>query len=170
MDKKYIKRLKLNINAAEEAFNRLEVASENLDKSKVYASVGEVLMWVTNIDDWHKFHRPKEYKHIKKKDDGGSLLFGFRFAYNSIKHNMEVIQLPEVTGGFTSPFTLPFRIDPIKITWINNKEIDITNDEKKKVSIKKQRQNYIKYIEGKSVLDTFKRCFEFLERENKKIR
>lgn len=169
MDKKIYRRLELNVYAVNCAFDRLERALDPLNNNEIYASVGELLLWITNIDDWHEEHQGKEYKERKRSNCVNNLLYGIRFAYNSLKHNMDVLQLPKVSGGFTLPFTLPFTIEQINVLWICNEEIDVTPHENKYRWVRKQRVNYKNHLENKKVLDTLRKAYEFLESESKKI-
>lgn len=168
MEKKNVNRLKLNIYAVNRAFVRLEEGLDPLNKNEIYASVGELLLWITNIDDWHKIHQGEKYKNRKEIDGIDNLLFGIRFAYNSLKHNMEILQLPEVSGGFTLSFTLPFEIKEVKVSWICNEKIEVTPHEKKSSWVREQRKNYKQHLENKKVLDTLWSAYEFLNNENRK--
>lgn len=159
---KHKKRLKFNQYAMNKAYERFERAIEDNDDNKVYASIGELLLWTISTEEWHKAHGDVRYKNRKDNSENGVLLYGIRFAYNAVKHNMSFIQISQKQGGFTFPITFPLSFGPIDIIWADN-----TNIEKMKDESSKQRQNYINRFEKKVVLDTFNQVFTFLKEENK---
>lgn len=158
----YKLRLSKNRYALKIAYQRLRSAIENNNDDEVYAATGELLMWVIATDEWHKEHGCDDYVERRDKSEDGVLLKGLLHAYNMMKHNMRFIQIHHKEGGFSFPITFPFSIPPVTVHWrlageVLNGKYD------------KQKQNYIKHIEGKEIIETFNTALTFLNYESSKF-
>lgn len=160
MDREAIKRLENNHYALEKAIKRLNASIDKNDEQEIYAATGETLLWVLTTEEWHKKHN-EGYKQRKKQNQNGLILFGLLHAYNSVKHNMNFIQIHKKEGGFQFPMEFPLDISPITVNWTKAGNI---LDEGWPV----QKENYEKYIQGKEVLETIQLAMEFLKSESEK--
>lgn len=157
-------RLKFNQYAYSTAYKRLNRAIEDNNDHEIYSAIGEMLLWVMNTHQWHIEHGETDYKDRSLNDERGVLLYGLAHAYNSMKHNMSFFTIHNKTGFSFENFSLiELDLRPVVIRWINSK--NVLNDAR----YKKQQENYIKYIEGKEVVDTFESVLLFLNNENQKF-
>lgn len=154
-------RLKFNQYACRKAYKRLETAINENDDHEIYATTGELLLWVLTTEEWHLSHGDDDYKKRRDNSVNGILIKGLRHAYNMVKHNMEFISIHHKEGGLTLPFTLPMTLPVIKVLWMSAGEV--LNGRHPN-----QKENYVKHIEGKEVLKTFSQVMIFLNSESKK--
>ncbi len=156
-------RLKFNLYACRTAKDRLEKAIENNDNHEIYTAIGELLLWIMTTNEWFIKHGLKDYKRRANRDPKGTLILGLAHAYNSMKHNMDFFTIHYKNAGFSFNnidfANLDFR--PSAVRWIYAGEL-------LKGVFESQRINYIKYIEGKEVLDTFNDALLFLNNEAQK--
>lgn len=158
-------RLMYNHNSIRASFQKLEKAtsSDDLDDQDIYTAVGELLLWVVTTDEWYKIHGLKDYKSKRNKDENGKILFGMKHAFNMLKHNMAFFQIHRKDGGFEFPITFPMEIEEITINWMPAG--DVLNGK-----YPEQKGNYINYLEGKEVIETFKKVITFLNNEYERIK
>lgn len=155
-------RLMFNNNSVRDSFQKLKVAIKSKDNQEIYTAIGELLLWVVTTDEWHIKNGLDDYKQRKGKDEGGKILYGMRHAFNCLKHNMSFFQIHHKEGGFSFPISSPLKIKEITILWMAAG--DILNGEHVN-----QKENYIKYLQGKEVIETFENVITFLNKEFAKI-
>lgn len=158
-------RLGFNHNSVRESYQKLKKAIETDSPNDldIYTAIGELLLWVVTTDEWHIKHGLKDYKSRRNKDKNGEILFGMRHAFNMVKHNMDFFQIHRKNGGTKFPITFPLIIEKVKVVWMQAG--DILNGQ-----YPDQKENYIKYLEGKEVLETFGEVITFLNNEHARIR
>ncbi|GKV55962.1 hypothetical protein NCCP2222_19090 [Sporosarcina sp. NCCP-2222] len=168
-----LRRLANNHYAMEKARERLRVAIEAKDNKEIYTAIGELLLWVLTTEEWHWNH-DKPFKKRRNIDDRGQLLFGLRFAYNAMKHNMNFYEIHfGRSSGFTFPFSFPVRFAIKNILWIKaDEKFELSKEDRifNEKSYKEQLLNYKRYIEGKDVSITFDKAMEFLHEEYERIK
>ncbi|MBU8773177.1 hypothetical protein [Cytobacillus oceanisediminis] len=165
-DLKYEERMRLKFNqyAYSKAYKRLKMAIDENNNHEIYSSIGELLLWVMTTHEWHKVHGQSDYTKRARKDNKGTLLFGLAHAYNSLKHNMKLFVMHNKHDGFSFENVdfSNFDFRPFIIKWI---KADNLLDE----GYDNQRRNYINFIEGKEVLETFDEVLIFLNNENQTL-
>ena len=97
----------------------------------------------------------KTYKGKLNKSDI-SFFSGLRYANNKLKHDPNVIQIYERTGGFTFPITFPLSIEKIEFKW---GKIDVEKNPK----YQHQYDNYVTYIDGKEIITLSQQALKQLE-------
>lgn len=155
-----ISRLKKTEQALVQAYERLKVFIDNRDEDRIYAALGETLLWINVTHDWHKKNNEK-YVHRLNINQKKNFISGIRFAYNLVKHNLDFIVLHEEDGGFSFPMEFPIEIPELKIVWTQASDIPVNDSE-----FKNQRNHYISYLQGKKVVDTVNEVFDYLMNEN----
>src|SRR5690625_494902 len=114
-------RLEHNIYSYETAFERLKSAIREENNNEVYASVGELLLWILTTEEFH-FEHNIQYNTNKNYNRNALIIYGLRHAYNMVKHNMEFLSLfkKEIYGGFNSGMfnTQRFSSGTIEYRWI----------------------------------------------------
>lgn len=137
------------------------------NENNMYATLGETLLWVIAINDWHMEFNKRDYSYSQKQDTRGDLIFGLRHAYNMVKHNMNFIELhkTEAVPEFAFPvFEPPVTFCLIKVLWKDIRNIPCER------RYENQKQNYIEYLQGKEVLETINQAIDFLLEENEKYK
>ncbi|CKE95530.1 Uncharacterised protein [Streptococcus pneumoniae] len=161
-----VERLQRTEYALKNSHKRLKEAFAIMnDEHQMYATLGETLLWIVATNDWHMEFNKENYLYRQKRDTRGILLFGLRHAYNMVKHNMNFIELhkTEAVPQFTFPVVEPpVTFCLIKVLW---KDICNIPCERR---YENQKQNYIKYLQGKEVLETISQAIKFLLEENEK--
>jgi len=157
----YKMRLRFNKYASRTAYERLKNAIRENADLEIYASTGELLLWVLTTDEWHKIHGASDYEQKRDRNTNGIIMSGLRHAYNMMKHNMGFIQIHQKEGGLRTPFTLPMTLTEVKVIWMPAGEV--LNGKHPN-----QKNNYINHIEGEEVLETFTRVLTFLNQESRK--
>lgn len=132
---------------------------EKQNSSSITAALSELLMWISISDEWHsKNDKEGVYNKFKSESLGGRYLKGLRYAFNSIKHVMSFIKLIGTSGKKKWMIKTYYVEDyTTEVIWLNADPL-IEYDKK----YENQRKNYIKYIEGKSVVETVDKAYEFL--------
>jgi hypothetical protein len=157
-------RLKYNHYAYTTAFRRLKNAIEKNNDHEIYTAIGELLLWVMTTHEWYIKYGLSDYEERAKQDNNGTLLYGLRHAYNSMKHNMNFFVIHNKKQGFSFDnidySNWDFR--PIIITW--SKAINKLEEGKET-----QIVNYKKHIEDQEVLETFEKVLVFLNSEYQKV-
>lgn len=156
-------RLKFNIYSYRMAYKRLESAIEQENNNEVYASVGELLLWVLTTEEWH-FEHNDQYKKYKNSNENGLIIYGLRHAYNMVKHNMQFFEIYQKHNGseFNSlVFNEGVFNSSTEYRWINGINV-IDQDE----SRGKQYENYVTYLQDKEIEDTFKDAITFFNKIN----
>lgn len=158
-------RLMFNHNSIRASFKKLEksIISDNIDDQFIYTAIGELLLWVVTTDEWHQIHGLGDYKKRRNKNTDGEIIFGMRHAFNMLKHNMAFFQIHRKNGGLEFPMTFPIEKDEITVNWMPAG--DVLNGK-----YPEQKENYINYLEGKDVLETFSKVITFLNEEYTRIR
>ena len=154
-------RLKLNHVASQSAYQRLITSFREQNDEVFYASTSELLMWIITTHDWHLKNSNPYYKHRMEKDENGVIIYGMRHAFNMMKHNMQFMQIHEKTSDLVLPFAMG-SVPRLIIVWMEAG--DVLEGDKPR-----QKQNYIKHLQGKEIFNTFKKVLTFLDRENTEI-
>ena len=141
-------------------FHRCLNTKDTQNSVSITASLSELLMWISISDEWHFTNNNEDGRYNKAKTEslGGQYVRGLRYAFNSIKHVMSFIKLIGTTGkrdAFTEGYY--FEDYTTEVIWLNIDPL-IEYDEK----YKKQRMNYKNYVEGKAVIETVDKAYEFL--------
>lgn len=158
------KRLEYNCASYKSAFNRLKRAIDKEDNIEVYASIGELLLWILTTEEWHREHNKHKYERDRKYY--GNTIKGLRHAYNMVKHNMEFFEIHRkkiYSSGFNA-FTfnsVGFNEYRVVYRWIIIENIHAPDKR-----YANQYENYIKYIQDKEILSTFKNAINFLDEVN----
>lgn len=155
-------RLKYNMHSISSSFKKLENAVSKLNDQEIYTAIGELLLWVVTTDDWHRKNGEYDYKKRMEKDKNGVILLGMRHAFNSLKHNMSIFQIHDKEGGLEFPITFPLEISETSVIWM-------TAGETLNGKYPEQKENYIKYLEGIDIIETFKDALRFLGNEFQSI-
>ncbi|RST59720.1 hypothetical protein D5F11_011500 [Siminovitchia terrae] len=155
-------RLAFNNDSIRLSFQKLKEAIQSTDNQEVYTAIGELLLWVVTTDEWHIENGLADYKERKGKDEDGKILYGMRHAFNCLKHNMSFFQIHHKKGGLEYPITSPLETKEITILWMPAGNILNGKHES-------QKKNYIKYVEGREVVETFKSAITFLNKEFAKV-
>ncbi|MBD5637720.1 hypothetical protein HYI18_03720 [Clostridium botulinum] len=82
-----IARLENNLYALNLAYGRLKKSIDSRVEVDIYATIGEVLIWVLTTDEWHLAFN-YGYKIRRKSDSDGQVLFGLKHAYNLMKQSI----------------------------------------------------------------------------------
>jgi hypothetical protein len=152
-------RLKFNNYACSTAFKRLEKAIEEANDHEIYTAIGELLLWVMTTHEWHKKHGLADYFNRAEKDKKGVLIFGLAHAYNSMKHNMKLFVIHNKAGfNFNNLDFNNLDFNPYSVRWI--KAVNVLDE-----GYQNQQRNYVRYLEEKDVLGTFKDVLLFLNNE-----
>ena len=158
-----LRRLENNHYALEKARDRLEVAIESRDNNEIYTATGELLLWVLTTDEWHKKHYKNAYEERRDNNEKGQLLLGLIHAYNSMKHNMNFIEIHQRKGGVNfASFSFPLAFPPITVHWTTIGQLNEGG--------KRRIKDYIDFIEGKEIISTFDTAIEFLYEEYERIK
>ncbi len=75
-----------------------------------------------------------------------------RFVNNTIKHNAGYITYEEISGGMEFPTTFPIEIEPIRIVWKRNPNMQTYSE--------KQNNAYKKVFEGEEIVPTLKCLYD----------
>lgn len=94
---------------------------------------------------------------ISEKDR--EYISAFRFANNALKHDKDLFDFTEETGGISFPITFPLVIPKKEVRW---KKLE--NNGK----FESQYNNYVKYLEKQPIIDTYKKAIDMLLRYNGK--
>ncbi|MEC5422399.1 hypothetical protein QGM71_02700 [Virgibacillus sp. C22-A2] len=154
-------RLKFNQYSSRTAYKRLKEGINTNNDHEIYAATGELLLWIMTTDEWHLEHGMEDYIDRRNKNKNGMLLNGMRHAYNMMKHNMGFFQIHQKEGGLKFPVRFPVNFK-ITVRWVVAGEV--LNG-----TYPNQKQNYIKHLEGKEVIQTFSQVLTFLNVENQKF-
>ena len=111
------------------------------ERSRLFYACGTCLHWILDVAE-----------RVELTGEEGHYMSAFRFANNSLKHDMELFEITVSTGGI-SDFVFPLEIEEREIRW--KKLCDNGKYEK-------QFRNYEKYLKGKPVIETCKRAIEIL--------
>lgn len=153
-------RLKLNQVASQSAMARLATAHNEGNELNFYASSSELLMWIVASHDWHIQNGDSQYTERMSADPKGEIIYGMRHAFNLMKHKMDFMYIHEKTTDLVVPFSMG-SVDTVIYLWRKaGNELDGDRP--------KQKENYIKYLEGKEMFSTFRNAMEFLKEENDK--
>ncbi|MEX2652890.1 MAG: hypothetical protein WD473_10675 [Acidimicrobiia bacterium] len=82
----------LGLRALECALDRTRDAQTREEETAFYASVAEVVWWLTMLDEalWATKRNGEQYASVRSSDEGGSILLGVRYARNRQVHDTEV--------------------------------------------------------------------------------
>lgn len=152
-----IERLENNIYALNLAYDKLKKSINDKIEPDIYASIGELLLWVLTTDEWHSVHN-NGYNDRKKFDEEGQILFGLKHAYNLMKHNMNFYKIHREEGGISFPISFPLVIPEMKVVWES-----LVSD--KNCKFKNQEKNYKTYIENRTVIEVFDKAIKYLKKE-----
>lgn len=153
-------RLKLNYVASQNALERLVKAHNESNELNFYASSSELLLWIVASHDWHLQNGDSEYEHRMKTNPKGVIIYGMRHAINMIKHKMNFMCIHDKTTDLVPPFPLG---SVATVIYLWRKAGNVLEGDKPK-----QKENYIKHLEGKEMFSTFIDAMEFLTKENEK--
>lgn len=158
-------RLGFNHNSVRNSFQKLDniVNEENPSDLDVYTAIGELLLWVVTSDEWHTKYGLSDYVSRRNQDEDGAILLGMRHAFNMLKHNMDFFQIHRKDGGLEFSLEFPIEFEKITLKWMLAG--DILNG-----IHENQKGNYIKYLEGEEIIDTFRKVVTFLSGEYSRIK
>lgn len=122
------------IQSAEKDFNNDEV------KKEVNFRTGSFLHWIIDYYEWLE----RTYD-IQLGPDEKAFFSGLRYANNKLKHDPEIIQLYDCTGGVSFPISFPLYIEAIRYVW---KNIPCENSSQ----WENQHKNYLTYVSNKEIL------------------
>ena len=135
--------------------------------SPIVSSLTELLMWISVSNEWHYRNNNAEnkYEDLKIKDPGGQCVEGLRYAFNSLKHEMTFIKLISTKGEnylYADRYLEDYSTDSI---WLKADGLIEYNRR-----YENDRENYKKYIEGKTVVETVDKACKFLIDEYNKVK
>ena len=112
------------------------------EMEKVFYACGTCLHWILDFAE-----------RVKVPNADPKYISAFRFANNTLKHDSNLFEFTEQTGGFSFPMSFPLEIENKEIRWktLNNNG-----------GYESQHENYKEYLEGKIVVDTCKEIIELL--------
>lgn len=150
-------RIKRNISNIALRNKELWDATRARDFDAVYRLTFETLNWIVNSDEWFKKNYPAYQEELSETVHNDLFLLGLRQAYNSFKHNMDVISVEE--KNYDMKLKLGENEVPIeRIVWLASMELEDTNNSKAAFNA------YCDFIEGASVLETFSEANRILSR------
>lgn len=117
-------------------------AYSNIERKRLFYACGSCLHWILDF---------AERIDISEKDR--EYISAFRFANNALKHDRDLFNFTEKTGGMSFPIVFPLVIPKKEIRW---KKLD--NNGK----FESQYNNYIKYLEKQPVIETYKKVIDVL--------
>ena len=145
-------------------FHEYRKTKATQNSTSTSAALTELLMWICISDEWHRLNNNKNGSYTKRKSNnvGGKYVKGLRYAFNSMKHVMSFMKLIGtadqkswiIEGYFQEDYTS-------EVVWLNVENLIKRENDK----YENQRQNYIKYVEGKSVIETVDKAYMFLRDE-----
>lgn len=151
-------RLKLNQVASQNAMARLAQAHNESNELNFYASSSELLMWIVASHDWHIQNGDTQYENRMSTNSKGAIIYGMRHAFNMMKHKMDFMYIHEKTTDLVPPY---YTDSVATIIYLWRKAGNELDGDKPR-----QKQNYIKYLEGKEMFSTFRNAMDFLTEEN----
>jgi hypothetical protein len=82
----------LGLQALDRALDRTRGTQDNEDEDAFYASVAEVVWWLSMLDEtlWSTHSDGVPYESARSADTGGTFLLGIRYARNRQVHDTEV--------------------------------------------------------------------------------
>ena len=145
LNKSFIE-MDLAINAATQNLNSNEL------KKDVNYRVGTFLHWL--LDTYEYLQNIKENPLSQNEK---AFFSGLRYANNKLKHDVNVIQLYERTGGCSFPMQFPFVSEIITFRWTEIKE-------EKNPKWKKQHKNYQDHISHKEIISITEKALSLLKK------
>lgn len=118
---------------------------EDKEKEEIFFAVGTCLHWILDF---------AARIDIKEQDRG--IISAFKYANNSLKHSIKVMEITEEAGGFEFPIEFPFESPEREVIW------SIVDDGDNRWE--KQRKNYKEFLEGKNVNETCNNVIKILEK------
>lgn len=119
------------------------------EEREVFFAVGTCLHWILDYA-----------ARIEVREQDKEIVSAFRFANNCLKHSIEMKRITEEVGGLEfpidCPIEFPIEFPEMEVIW------SIVDDGDKRWE--NQRNNYIKLLEGKNVIETCKEVIEILEK------
>lgn len=112
------------------------------EKKRLFYACGSCLHWILDF---------AERIDISEKDR--EYISAFRFANNALKHDKDLFNFTEETGGISFSIVFPLVIPKKEIRW---KKLE--NNGK----FESQYNNYVKYLEKQPVIETYKKIIDIL--------
>lgn len=112
------------------------------EKKRLFYACGSCLHWILDF---------AERIDISEKDR--EYISAFRFANNALKHDKDLFNFTEETGGVSFPIIFPLVIPKKEIRW---KKLE--NNGK----FESQYNNYVKNLEKQPVIETYKKIIDIL--------
>lgn len=112
------------------------------EKKRLFYACGSCLHWILDF---------AERIDISEKDR--EYISAFRFANNALKHDKDLFNFTEETGGISFPIVFSLVIPKKEIRW---KKLE--NNGK----FESQYNNYVKYLEKQPVIETYKKIIDIL--------
>lgn len=156
MDDISYKRIERNLKIAENKRTQLWNRDYILKPDEVYRIVMELITWLDNCNEWFYYNYDKYEELRDTNEEICNLIRGIRQAFNSFKHNMDIITVEgrKHIEFYDDILNRSFVIE--QIVWAPYQVI------KTKKEDYKLKKGYIEYLEGKSVLQTIDKVLDFL--------
>ncbi|PIC81013.1 hypothetical protein CSV75_04335 [Sporosarcina sp. P18a] len=150
-------RIERNLKIIRTKSDELKNWEKGMDPNEVYRITMELIGWITNSNDWF-YRNYNKYNRIRNKDKKSrELIAGIRQAYNSFKHNMDILSVEDRNYiNFLQLEDANFVIE--QITWISYDKIKHHKDRKRLA------EAYAKYLQGKPVIQITDEAMHFLEK------
>lgn len=141
------------IFAMEKSYNyMLEEINDILDNSiysdderkRLFYACGTCLHWMLDF---------AERIDIQENEKG--FISALRFANNALKHDENLFDFTEETGGISFPIRFPLTIYKKEIRW---KSLEDNG------KFESQHKNYVKYLGKQPIVDTYKKAIDMLLR------
>lgn len=112
------------------------------ERQRLFYACGTCLHWILDYAE-----------RVNESEEDTKIISAFRFANNTLKHDKDLFEFTEQTGGFSFPMSFPLEIEKKEIRW------KILEDNGK---FESQYKNYVKLLQGKSVIETCENVIEIL--------
>lgn len=155
-----LERIECNLEMIKKSLDNLSESIYRFHEMKIYAALGESLLWICVSDDWFK-ENSKGYNVRRNDQNITPVISGVRRAFNAFKHNMLLTRVHESKGGFEfteEGIEFPLEIPEITIHW----SCIVDNDPEAAKKYKTQIKNYTKHLEGNEIYPILKSVYDFL--------
>ncbi|WP_432004566.1 hypothetical protein [Streptomyces parvus] len=137
---------RLALTAFKDARERLDENLASVSHSaKALVSTMEAAYWVNALD---LRLRKDDPSYNRLNGAGPELMWALRFVRNRAAHQLPLVV--EATGGIRAPLTFPLSVSPIVIRWVSAATLPPADEGHESP---KGEALYVKWIEGRSVLD-----------------
>lgn len=130
-----------------ESFENMQVKIHEILNMSNYTEQERNALFLTVGSCLHCILDYAERININEEDKGlKNLISAFRYANNSLKHNIEVTTIATQRGGMTFPIHFPLAIPKREVVW------SIKDNDNNK--FENQRKKYEEYLKGRDVIET----------------